>query len=142
MFENMIICVEILLSLDICVKYVQCVKICLFLKCVQFPEVLCLVSGEAKGRRAYRMRVSHLSKGGRTFWRRVSILLNVHKKKKAYRLFSTGIHHAPARGMLVCTHTPNLFVPTGTQRPDTRSTAWSTTYLKSSKHIDCHGFTS
>jgi hypothetical protein len=46
MFENMVICVEILFSLDIFVKYAQCVKIWLFLKCVQFPEVLCSVSGE------------------------------------------------------------------------------------------------
>jgi hypothetical protein len=38
MFENMVICVEILLSLDICVKYAQRVKIWLFLKCVLFPE--------------------------------------------------------------------------------------------------------
>jgi hypothetical protein len=46
MFENMVICVEILLSLHISMKYVQCVKIWLFLKCVQFPEVLCSVSSE------------------------------------------------------------------------------------------------
>jgi hypothetical protein len=46
MFENMVICVEILLSLDISVKYAHCVKIWLFLTCLQFPEVLCLVSGE------------------------------------------------------------------------------------------------
>jgi hypothetical protein len=46
MFENMVICVEMLLSLDISMKYAQCVKIWLFLKCVQFIEVLCLVSGE------------------------------------------------------------------------------------------------
>jgi hypothetical protein len=49
MFANMVTCVEILLSLDICVKYAQCVKIWLFLKCVQFHEVLCSVSSEAKG---------------------------------------------------------------------------------------------
>jgi hypothetical protein len=46
MFQNMVICVEILLSLDISVKYAQCVKIWMFLKCVQFLEVLCSVSGE------------------------------------------------------------------------------------------------
>jgi hypothetical protein len=46
MFENMVICVEILLSLGIFMKYAQCVKIWMFLKCVQFPEVLCSVSGE------------------------------------------------------------------------------------------------
>jgi hypothetical protein len=46
MFENMVICVKILLSLDISVKYAQCVKIWMFLKYVQFPEVLCSVSGE------------------------------------------------------------------------------------------------
>jgi hypothetical protein len=36
MCENMAIYVKILLSLDICVNYAQCVKIWLFLKCVQF----------------------------------------------------------------------------------------------------------
>jgi hypothetical protein len=44
MFESKVICVEILLSLDISVKYAQCVKTWLFLRCVQFPEVLCSVS--------------------------------------------------------------------------------------------------
>jgi hypothetical protein len=40
MFQNMAICVKMLLLLDICVKYAQCVKIwpfdvlILFLKCV------------------------------------------------------------------------------------------------------------
>jgi hypothetical protein len=46
MFENMVICVEILLSWDISVKYAQCVKIWMFLKYVQFSEVLCSVSSE------------------------------------------------------------------------------------------------
>jgi hypothetical protein len=46
MFENMVICLKILLSLDISVKYAQCVKIWMFLKCVQFSEVLCSVYGE------------------------------------------------------------------------------------------------
>jgi hypothetical protein len=91
MFKNMIICVEILLSLDIYVKYAQSVKVWLFLKCVQFPEVLCSFSGEAKGRCAYRTRVSHLSKGRHAYrmcvshlskgrgvlWRCVSPLLNM-----------------------------------------------------------------
>jgi hypothetical protein len=63
MFENMVICVEVLLSFHICVKYAQHVQIWPFLKCVQFPEVLCSVSGEAKGGRAYGTHVSHLRKG-------------------------------------------------------------------------------
>jgi hypothetical protein len=46
MFENMAICVEILFSLDISVKYAQCVKIWIFLKCVHFLKVLYSVSGE------------------------------------------------------------------------------------------------
>jgi hypothetical protein len=82
MFENMVICVEILLSLDISVNCAQCVKIWLFLKCVQFSEVLCSVSAEAKERRAYITHVSHLSKGRHVLWRRVSLLLNMHKKIK------------------------------------------------------------
>jgi hypothetical protein len=36
MCENIVICVKICLTLDIGVKYAQCVKIWLFLKCVQF----------------------------------------------------------------------------------------------------------
>jgi hypothetical protein len=82
MFENMVICVEILLSLDISVNCAQCVKIWLFLKCVQFSEVLCSVFAEAKERRAYITHVSHLSKGRHVLWRRVSLLLNMHKKIK------------------------------------------------------------
>jgi hypothetical protein len=46
MFENMVICVKILVSLDISMKYAQCVKIWMFLKCVQFLEVSCSVFGE------------------------------------------------------------------------------------------------
>jgi hypothetical protein len=75
MFENMVICVEILLSLDISMKCAQCVKIWLFMKCVQFTEVLCSVSNghyiefgnysisdEEKGRRALGTRISHMEK--------------------------------------------------------------------------------
>jgi hypothetical protein len=36
MCENMAICVKILFSFNICVKYAHCVKIWLFLRCVQF----------------------------------------------------------------------------------------------------------
>jgi hypothetical protein len=54
MFENMVICVEIVLSLDISVKFAHCVKIWLFLKCVQFPEVLCSVLVEI----CYRVRLA------------------------------------------------------------------------------------
>jgi hypothetical protein len=36
MCENMDICVKFLLSFDVGLKYAQCVKIWLFLKCVQF----------------------------------------------------------------------------------------------------------
>jgi hypothetical protein len=81
MHENMVICVKILLSLDICVKYAQCVRIwsfdvlVLFLKCVQFLKpcvqflmdtilnlAMCSVSGEEKKRHALTRRVSHLRK--------------------------------------------------------------------------------
>jgi hypothetical protein len=92
-FENMVICVEILLSLDISVKYAQCVKIWLFLKCVQFPEVLCSVSNghytefdncsisnEEKGTRALNTRVSHLIKRRRVHFARV---LHMGKGRRA-----------------------------------------------------------
>jgi hypothetical protein len=82
MFENMVICVEILLSLDISVKYAQCVKIWMFLKyvsflksCVQFL-VKCVLSREAKGGRAYRTHVS--------------LLLNMHTKKKPQQIILHG----------------------------------------------------
>jgi hypothetical protein len=55
-----------------------------FLKCVQFPEVLYSISGEANGRHAYITRVLHLSKGRRALWRRVSLLLNMQKKESLY----------------------------------------------------------
>jgi hypothetical protein len=62
-----------------------------FLKYSVLFLVMCVLSGEAKGRHAYRtrvshlsegrrayiMRVSHLSKGRHALWRRVSLLLNV-----------------------------------------------------------------
>jgi hypothetical protein len=98
------------LSFDICVKiwlFLMCVQ---FLKsCVQFlmdtivnPAIaqflmkkngdvlsgLC-VSHLSKGRRTNEMRVSHLTKGRHVLWRRVSPLLNM-QKKNTYRLFSMG----------------------------------------------------
>jgi hypothetical protein len=74
--------------------------VCSFLKsCVQFL-VKCVLSGEAKGRHAYRTRVSHLSKGRLAYRMRVShlikgrytllrcvcLLLNMHTKKKALQI--------------------------------------------------------
>jgi hypothetical protein len=117
MFENIVICVEILLSLNISVKYAQCVKIWLFLKCVQLPKVLCSVFREAKGRhtykmcvshlskgrRAYRTRISHISKGRHVLWRCVSFLLNMHTKMKTYRLVSMGMLLVPTRSVPVGT---------------------------------------
>jgi hypothetical protein len=71
---------EIIYFISVCSFLKSCVQF--LVKCVQFPKVLCSVSGEAKGRRAYRTHVSHLSKGRHTLWRRVSLLLNIHKKRK------------------------------------------------------------
>jgi hypothetical protein len=95
MFENMAICVEISLSLDISVKYAQCVKIWIFLKCVQFSKVLCsifflkyVLSSEAKWRHTYRTRILHLSKGRHALWRRVSLLLNIHTQKESSTNYS------------------------------------------------------
>jgi hypothetical protein len=130
--------------------------VCSFLKsCVQFL-VKCVLSGEAKGRHAYktlishlskgrhayRMCVSHLSKGRCALWRRVSLLLNMYKKRKPYRLFSTGMLLAPERRVPVGTDTPNVFVPMVTQWPGARSTTWSTTCLKSLKQMAYRGFKS
>jgi hypothetical protein len=90
---------------------------CSFLKsCVQFL-VKCVLSGEAKGRHAYRTRVSllskgrcafrtrvlHLSKGRRTLWRRVSLLLNMHTINKALQIIP--YRNAPcARTRGACWH--------------------------------------
>jgi hypothetical protein len=140
MFENMIICMKILLSLDISVKYAQCVKIWLFLKCVQFLEVLCSISGKAKGRGAYRTcishlskgrracrtHVSHLSKGRRALWRHVSALLNMWKEY--LQVIIHGIHLAPTRNMTVVTHTRTYVRQWAQRGPGARSTAWSTSY--------------
>jgi hypothetical protein len=97
MFKNMVICVEILFSLDISVKYAQCVKIWLFLKCVQFTKVLCSVSSEVcalvkeKGdtpiERVSRILVKRDVPTECTLWSRVSLLL--YYKKTANRIFPT-----------------------------------------------------
>jgi hypothetical protein len=105
--------------------------VCSFLKsCVQFL-VKCVLFGEAKvrdtyrmhvshlskGRRAYKMRISHLSEGRHVLWRRVSLLLNIcTKKKKALHIIL--------------------------QRLDAKSTAWSTSCLKSSNQMAYHRFKS
>jgi hypothetical protein len=128
--------------------------VCSFLKSrVQFL-VKCVLFGEAKGRQAYRTRISHLSKGRRAYrmhvshlikgrhalWRRVTLLINMHKKP--YRLFSTGMLLEAARGVPIgmkvrsTAWSTNVFVPTVTQRPDARSTAWSTSFLKSLNYLD------
>jgi hypothetical protein len=85
--------------------------VCSFLKsCVQFLMKYVL-SGEAKGRHAYRTHVSHLSKGRhvyrtcvshlikgrRALWRCVSLLLNMLKKKKALQIILHG--NAPYASM-------------------------------------------
>jgi hypothetical protein len=144
-------------SLDISVKYAQCMKIWMFLKCVQFHEVLCLVSGEVcafwRSKRGDTPtectsrilvkgdvpteRASHILLKGDARCGGVSpFLLNMHKKRKPYRLFSTGMLLAPARGMPVGTDTPNVFVPMVTQRPGARSIVWSTSCLKSLNYLD------
>jgi hypothetical protein len=130
--------------------------VCSFLKsCDQFL-VKCVLSGEAKGRHTYRTCVAHLSKGRHTYRMRVSLiskgrcallrcvslLLNMHKKRKPYRLFSMGMLLVPARRVPTGMDTPNVCVPTVTQWPDARSTTWSTSCLKSSKQMVCRGFKS
>jgi hypothetical protein len=98
-------------------------SVCSFLKsCVQFL-MKCVLSDKAKGRHAYRTRVSHLSKGRRAYrthvshlikgrhalWRHVSLLLNMHKK--ALQIILHG--NAPCA-----------------------STTWSISCLKSSNYLD------
>jgi hypothetical protein len=92
-------------------------EVCSFLKSrVQFL-VKCVLSGEAKGRHAYRTCVSHLSKGRyayrmrishlikerRALWRRISLLLNMHKKESALQIILHG--NAPCASTWgVCWH--------------------------------------
>jgi hypothetical protein len=65
------------------------------------------------------------------------VLLFVKNYKKEFNiLFSTGMLLGPERSMPIGMDTPNVFVPMGTQQPDARSTVWSTSCLKSSKHLD------
>jgi hypothetical protein len=147
-FENMVICVEILLSLDIFVKYAQCVKIWMFLNCVHFPEILCSVSGEVclsseEKDNVPTEQVSRILVKGDTRCEGTSpFYLICTQKRKPYRLFSKGMVLAPARGVAVGSDTPNVFVPTVTQRPGARSSMWSTSCLKSLKQMACHGFKS
>jgi hypothetical protein len=120
-----------------------------------FPEVLCSVSGEAKGihayrmliwhpskgRRAYKTCVSHLSKRRRVLWRCVSLLLNMQKKESLHIILHgnapcANTHHARWHAYV------KVHVPTDTCGLSARSTTWSTSCLKSLKHIDCRGFKS
>jgi hypothetical protein len=107
--ENMVICVEIWLSLDICVNYAQCVKIWPFVWKFDFHLIFewkygrfwsvcsfwslmfnsdghysesgnCSISDEEKGRRAPATRVSRLIKWRRVLWRCVSPLLHMQKR--------------------------------------------------------------
>jgi hypothetical protein len=143
MFENMVICVEILLSLDISVKYAQCVKIWMFLNYVQFPKVLCSIYGEVclSGEEKDNVPTERVS--------RILVKGDVHCEgtspfylRKPYRLFSKGMVLAPAPGVPIGSDTPNVFVTTVTQRPGARSTTWSTNCLKSLKQMTCRGFKS
>jgi hypothetical protein len=144
------------------------VRIWLFLKCVQFLKscvqflmdhimnpaiaqflmkknrdalsVLC-VSHLNKGRRANEMRVSHLNKWRCTLWKRVSPLL--HMPKKEYpQIILHGTVLAPTRSMTFGTHTRTYVCQWSLCMPGARSTAWSTSCVTSSKHLDCHGFKS
>jgi hypothetical protein len=72
---------------------------------------------------------------------RVSLLVKKYKKE-FNRLFSTGMLLVPEHSVPVGTDTPNVFAPMGMQQPDTRSTAWTTSYPKSLKHIDFREFKS
>jgi hypothetical protein len=112
------------------------------------------ISGE--GGRSHATHILYLTKretrdmGARLFF------LNMHKKEYL-QLFSMRcplrqhvacpLAHirelmcAPTCSMLVGTHT-FVCVPTGTCGPGARSTAWSTSCLKSSTPLDCHGFKS
>jgi hypothetical protein len=142
-------------------------KIWLFLKCVQFLKSCvqflmdtilnlaiaqflmkkkgdrCLVCASCivgKGRHTNETRVSHLSKGRCTLWRRISLLLNM-SKKNTHRLFFTGFSLRQHTACPLHTYA-QVCVQTDTCGPGARSTAWSTSYLTSLKQLDCRGFKS
>jgi hypothetical protein len=50
----------------------------------------------------------------------------MHRKKKVYRLFSTGMLLALELDVPVGTDTPNVCAPMGMQWPGIRRIAWST----------------
>jgi hypothetical protein len=66
----------------------------------------------------------------------------ISTKKKAHRLFSTGVLLAPAHSVPVGTHTHMYVYQWAPYEHGARSTEWSTSCMKSSKHIDCRGFKS
>jgi hypothetical protein len=136
--ENMVICVKIWLLFDICVKYAQCVKIWLFLKCVHLLSCVQFIM-KKKGD-VHWLRASHIGrKGGHTLATCVSHLSN-STKKKGNGIFSTGCSlHMPAT-VPIATHMNTYVLQCPTSGSTTRSTAWSTTCLRSSKPSDCHMF--
>jgi hypothetical protein len=101
---------------------------CFLKSCIQFL-VKCVISSEAKGRHVYRTCVSHLSKGRRAYrtgvshlskgrcalWRRVSLLLNMHKKeshtdyspRKCYLRQHVGCLLARIRQTYLCQRSPS-----------------------------------
>jgi hypothetical protein len=127
--ENMAICVKFWLSLNIYVKYAQCVKMWLFLKksCVMDTILnLAFVSHEEKGRHTHATSVSylrrketrphnthiifeekgdaptkHVSRISRTH---ISLLLNM-QPKEYLQIILHRILLAPIRNMHVGTHT-------------------------------------
>jgi hypothetical protein len=168
MCENMAICVKNWLSLDICVnvwKYGHLCenftfigyfcKICSMCENMDVSEV-CAVSwslvfsfwwcvcflAKQKGDTPIECASHILVKGDVRCGCAPAFYLIWTKKRKPYRLFSTRMLLAAARGVPVGTDTTNIFVPMVTLRPNARSTMWSTSYLKSSKQMAYRGFKS
>jgi hypothetical protein len=146
MCENMTICVKILLSFYICVK------IWLFLKCVQFlksclqflmdtilnpaiAQFLMKKKGDATMKRVSRILINGGARCGG-----VSPLYFICKKY--LQIILHGILLAPTHSMTFGTHTRTYVCQWSLCRPGARSTTWSTSCVTSLKHLDCRGFKS
>jgi hypothetical protein len=110
-------------------------SVCSFLKsCVQF---LVKQKGDAPTERTSRILVKGDAPKGRA-----SPFYLISTRKESIQIILHG--YAPcANTQRACWHAyVKVHVPTDTCRAGARSTAWSTSYLKSLKHIDYCGFKS
>jgi hypothetical protein len=99
----------------------------------------CLIS-EEKGDTPTQCASPIQGEGTHTLTRRVSFLLNIHKKKCQQIILHT-VLHVPSRNIWLFAHV-HAHVQMATQHAKSFSTALSSSCLRSLKSFDYHGFKS